>query len=79
MSDSEQVARPTLRVISGDATPEEIAAILALVAARGQAIAAEQADPTQASVWALPDHAHRGARARFAASRHGWRTSYWPR
>jgi hypothetical protein len=79
MSDSEQGARPTLRVIRGDATPEEIAAVLAIVAARSQVVAAELADPADTSVWASPDQAHRGVRARYASSRHGWRTSYWPR
>jgi hypothetical protein len=78
MSGSEEVARPILRVISGDATPEEIAAILAIVTARGQAIVAEKADPSEASLWADPAQGHRATRARFRSSRHGWRTSYWP-
>jgi hypothetical protein len=78
MSGTEQATRPTLRVISGDATPEEIAAVLAIVAARGQAVVEERRDPSDTSTWAQPAHGHRGVRGRFHASRHGWRTSYWP-
>ena len=79
MSDTEQGTRPTLRVISGDATPEEIAAILAIVTARGHAIVAEKADPSEASAWSDPGQGHRAVRARYRATTHGWRTSYWPR
>jgi hypothetical protein len=79
MSNHEQGTRPILRVISGDATPEEIAAILAIVTARGRAIVAEKSDPSEASTWASPEHGQRGVRACFPAGRHGWRTSYWPR
>ncbi len=70
--------RPTLRVISGDATPEEIAAILALVAARHGAVAAEEVAAEQASLWSAPSGAHRRSRSTYHAHRHGWRTSYWP-
>jgi len=70
---------PTLRVISGDATPEEIAAILALLGARTSALAAEQLTQENAGVWSSPAGRHRRVRAVQQASRHGWRTSYWPR
>jgi hypothetical protein len=79
MSDSHGPARPTLRVISGDADPEEIAAILALVSARGAEVAQTEAPRATASTWALPEHTHRRAHERLSASQHGWRTSFWPR
>jgi hypothetical protein len=68
--------RPVLRVVAGDATPEEIAAVIAAVAAVPPA---EPADPPAASLWAVHGHAHRHIRATFAPSRDGWRTSFWPR
>jgi Acyl-CoA carboxylase epsilon subunit len=72
-------ARPTLRVISGDATAEEIAAILAIVAARsGGGAPASAADDDRAATWSAHGHAHRHIRAAFTPSRHGWKTSYWP-
>jgi hypothetical protein len=70
--------RPTLRVISGDATPEEIAAILAIVAARGAVPTGHEPAPEQASVWSDPTAGHRGRRARFTSAPDGWRTSFWP-
>ena len=70
--------RPTLQVISGDATPEEIAAILALVSARGSAAGAERVAQEAASVWSAQTGAHRRSRGAYHAHRHGWRTSYWP-
>lgn len=77
--------RPVLRVVSGDATAEEIAAVLAVVAARagggGDAGPAEPgtAEPGTADAWAARGHAHRTVRASFTPSRHGWKTSFWPR
>ena len=70
--------RPTLRIISGDATPEEIAVILAVVGARSNAVLAEEVAQESASLWATPSHAHRRSRSAYHAHRHGWRTSYWP-
>ena len=70
--------RALLRVVSGDATPEEIAAIVAAVAAAGAGEPASGATaPT--SLWSAPGHAHRNVRATFAPSPDGWRTSFWPR
>ena len=71
--------RPVLRVISGDATPEEIAAVLAVVAARSGGGDAPAPDDAAAQTWSAHGHAHRHIRATFAPSRHGWKTSYWPR
>ena len=74
---SEHERRPVLRVVSGSATPEEIAAVVAAVAA---APAPEPVDePAATSLWAAPGRAHRNIRATFTASRDGWRTSFWPR
>jgi hypothetical protein len=75
--------RPVLRVVSGDATPEEIAAVVAAVAA-SSAPEAEgrvegRAGAGTTSAWAAPAHAHRHIRATFTASPDGWRTSFWPR
>ena len=71
--------RPVLKVISGDATPEEIAAVLAVVAARSGGGSAPVEDDDQAQTWSAHGHAHRHIRAVFAPSRHGWKTSFWPR
>jgi hypothetical protein len=70
--------RPTLRVISAAATDEEIAAILALVGARGSAVAAERAAAVTASQWRAPGAGHRRSQPSFRPHCHGWRTSYWP-
>jgi len=78
MTDNQNASRPTLHVISGDATPEEIAAILALVGARGHAISVEHLAQESATVWSAPSNAHRRSRSSYRAHRHGWRTSYWP-
>ncbi len=75
---------PTLRVVAGDATAEEIAAVLAVVTARGAGRAEAGADGLGADgpgaeEWSAHGHAHRHVRATFTPSAHGWRTSYWPR
>jgi hypothetical protein len=75
-----------LRVVAGDATPEEIAAVVAAVAAAtsegtraaGDSPGAARA-PTQASIWSAPGYGHRNMRASFAPGPDGWRTSFWPR
>jgi hypothetical protein len=64
--------------VAGDATPEEIAAVLAAVTAAGSATQ-EPASPPTTSLWAAPGYAHRQIRATFTPSRDGWRTSFWPR
>ena len=70
--------RPVLRVLSGEATAEEIAAVVAAVAAAA-GDAALPADPGTASLWGAHGYAHRHIRATFTPSPHGWRTSFWPR
>jgi hypothetical protein len=70
-----------LRVVSGDATPEEIAAVLAAVAAAGPDGDGDGAPGSAetTSIWAAPARAHRQVRATFAPGPHAWRTSFWPR
>jgi acyl-CoA carboxylase epsilon subunit len=71
--------RPVFRVISGDASPEEIAAVVAAVAAAGPSGAEAPADDGTTSIWAARGYGHRHIRATFTPSPHGWRTSFWPR
>ena len=77
MSDASGEQKPLLRLISGDATEEEIAAVLAVVLARSGGDT--EPEPEQTSTWAVPSVSHRGVRGQFAAGPDGWRTSYWPR
>ena len=49
--------RPYLRVVSGDASPEEIAALIAVFRARVCTAAPADVPPAPRSAWA--DHAHR--------------------
>jgi hypothetical protein len=69
-------ARPTLRVIRGDATAEEIVALLAVLAARGDAGSgpAPQRKPT--TTWA--DRAA-AIRRPVPPGPGAWRASAWPR
>ncbi len=65
--------RPFLQVVKGDATPEEIAALVAVIASMN---APAEAEREPRSAWAHPS---RGLRA---AHRHGagaWRASGLPR
>jgi hypothetical protein len=69
-------ARPPLAVVKGDATPEEVAALVAVlqsVAARG---VAPEPRRRPRSEWAAP---HRGMRATFPSGPGGWRSSSMPR
>ena len=64
---------PFLKVIRGDASPEEIAALVAVIASMG---GAAPADPEPRSAWAHP------ARGLRDVHRHGagaWRVSGLPR
>ena len=66
--------QPLLRVINGDATPEEIAALVAVFSALGQAGDAAPRGPRPA--WSLPA---RGVRRTHRAGAGGWRASGLPR
>ena len=67
------MSEPVLRVVNPDATPEEIAAIVAVFSALG---GAAKPTPKPVSRWAAP-----GARMRtpLPYGRGGWRTSGLPR
>jgi hypothetical protein len=65
--------RPVLRVVKGDATPEEVAALVAVIAALGSGPAVEK--PKLRSTWADP------ARRMRTTLPHGpgaWRSSGLP-
>jgi hypothetical protein len=65
--------RPILRIVKGDATPEEVAALVAVIASMG---GGEAAKPKPRSTWADP------ARRMRSVHRHGpgeWRASGLPR
>lgn len=79
---SDPAGRPVLRVIHGDATPEEVAAVLAVVLARSRAARRATEQQTGASLWGSARH--RSVRVS-PSGRHvdaamlSWRTSFWPR
>jgi hypothetical protein len=65
-------AKPLLRTVNPDATPEEIAAVVAVFSAlRGEAPAAKQLR----NEWGAP---HRGVRRSLPHGRGGWRSSGLP-
>jgi hypothetical protein len=67
--------RPTLVVLKGNATPEEVAAFVAVLQSLGaQGAAPEHRQPR--SEWAAH---HRGMRATFPSGPGGWRSSSMPR
>ena len=73
MSEPVDHERPVLRVVKGDATLEEVAALVSVIAALGSGPAAEQPKPR--STWADPAHRMR------ATLHHGpgaWRSSGLP-
>jgi hypothetical protein len=66
--------RVVLRVVRGEPTDEELAAVVTVLAARAGGTRAP--DPTPASRWADP---HRLVRGSTAPARGGWRASALPR
>jgi hypothetical protein len=64
---------PVLRIVDADASPEEVAAIVAVLASLGQA---EEPPPVHPSVWNAP---HRMVRPAHRHGPDGWRTSGLPR
>ena len=68
--------QPMLRVIHGDATPEEIAAIVSVLAVRARRAAGAGAPARQLSTWADKG---RLLREPLAPSLGGWRRSAFPR
>jgi hypothetical protein len=67
-------ARPVLRIVKGDATAEEIAALVAVLSAR--AAAAAEAPAPRRSEWAGHE---RRMRRPVHPSPGGWRASAFPR
>ena len=67
---------PVLRVVRGDLTPEELAALMAVVAARNAAAAHAAADakPEPRSEWGHPVRAHRTPHR---VGPDAWRRSAW--
>jgi len=67
--------RPLLRVVRGDASPEEIAALMAVLGARSAAV---RPAPRRARrpVWADPG---RAVREPLRLGPGAWRASAWPR
>jgi hypothetical protein len=74
MSPTDESQRPTLRLVRGDATEEEIAALLAVIAA-GSGAEPEPAPPAT-SAW--NDRAALMRRGN-APGPGAWRASAWPR
>ena len=71
--EAEQQQRPLLRVIKGDATPEEVAALVAVVAALGSGTE----PPTRRTPeWSAH---HRKVRRTLPHGPGGWRSSALPR
>jgi hypothetical protein len=70
----EERDRPPLRLVRGDASPEEVAALLAVLSA---ASAGEPEAPTRhTSQWSSPA---RAVRRPIAPGAGAWRASAWPR
>jgi hypothetical protein len=74
-SDAPNAARPPLRLVRGDATPEEVAALLALLSAASAGGDAKPA-PRHTSQWGSRE---RGVRRPPQPGPGAWRASAWPR
>ncbi|HEX4254604.1 MAG TPA: acyl-CoA carboxylase subunit epsilon [Streptosporangiaceae bacterium] len=72
----DQPKPPALQIIRGDATPEEVAAILAVLAVRTRRGTGRQAPANPPSVWADKS---RLMREPISPSPAGWRRSAFPR
>jgi hypothetical protein len=70
---SEEPQRPVLRIIKGDATPEEIAALVAVVAALG---GGTEPPTRRTQEWSAH---HRKTRVSLPHGPGGWRSSALPR
>ena len=73
MSDAPEPQRPLLRVVKGDATPEEVAALVAVVAALGSGGA--EAPQRRTPEWSTH---HRKVRRTLPHGPGGWRSSGLP-
>ena len=70
-----QDSAPLVRVVAGDPTPEELAAVVAVLAARGAAGGGAAEDGRSRSGWT---DRTRGVRAPVHPSPGGWRASAFP-
>ena len=73
MSETPEAARPALRIVNQDATPEEVAAIVAVFSALGSTAKPE---PKSRSLWAARQ---RRTRAPLRPGPGAWRASALPR
>ena len=75
MSDESSPEQPTplLKVVNADATPEEIAALVAVLASLGSG---EAAPPRRTPEWSAH---HRKVRVTYPHGHGGWRSSGMPR
>lgn len=71
-AETPQEGAPLLRVVNADATPEEVAAIVAVLSALG---GGEPEAPRPRSQWASP---HRSVRRTLPHGRGAWRASGLP-
>ena len=72
--DTTEPQRPLLRIVNGDATPEEVAAVVAVFASLGGS--EDAAPPRRTPEWSAH---HRKVRATYAHGPGGWRSSGMPR
>jgi hypothetical protein len=74
-SDAEAVpARPVLRIVRGDPTPEELAALTAVLAAASGGSGPSAEDPAPASAWAERESL---VRRPLTPGPYAWRMSGW--
>ena len=76
MSEELPAERPPLISIKGDASPEEVAAVVAVFQALASAAASASPPPRRRSQWADPSHMHRRP---LHAGPGGWWASGLPR
>jgi hypothetical protein len=67
---------PCLRIVNGDATPEEVAALTAVLQGLAAAAASSGETPEPRSEWSAH---HRKTRPTFPSGPGGWRSSAMPR
>lgn len=74
MESADETAPPTVRIVRGEPTPEEIAALIAVIARRGSGVTAPSAPP-KPSGWT---DRSRYVRTGLWHVSDGWRTSAYP-
>lgn len=71
---TDQSPQTTISVVAGSPTPEELAAVVAVLAARSAGV--EQSAPAPTSTWC---QRAQGVRGTLPHGRGQWRASAWPR